>query len=121
MTKDVTLNLDDFSRHALERFTRRGTDSAAKAVRTASLYYLGDRDADRPAWKVPDFALEDEPGHRLNVEVDDQTWAALEDEAAEQGVSVETLALHAVMYFLADVDSGRVGAQLRDALDRTDT
>jgi hypothetical protein len=120
MTKDVSLNLDEFSRHALERFARRGEESAAKAVRAASLYYLSDRDAHRPAWKVPDFALEEQPGHRLKVELDDQTWDALKDEAADQGVSVETLAVHAVMYFLADVDSGRVGAQLRDALDRTD-
>jgi hypothetical protein len=120
MTKDVTLNLDQFGQHALARFTRRGPDSAAKAVRTASLYYLGDRDADRPAWKVPDFALEGEPGRGLNVELDDETWDALEDEAADQGVSVDTLAVHAVLYFLADVDSGRVGAQLRDALDITD-
>ena len=120
MTKDLTLKLDDFGRQALQRFSRRGQGSAAKAVRTASLYYLAEREAHRPAWKVPRFAAAAKPGQSVTVELDDETWTALRDEAASQGVAVETLTLHAVMYFLADIDSGRIAVQLDDALDRAD-
>ncbi|MET0809873.1 MAG: hypothetical protein ABWY65_02015 [Thermoleophilaceae bacterium] len=119
MTKDLTLKVDDFGRQALQRFARRG-GSAAKAVRTASLYYLAEREADRPAWKVPDFAAEAKPGQSVIVELDDATWSALREEAGAQGVAVETLALHAVMYFLADVDSGRIAVKLEDAIDMAD-
>src|SRR6476619_1817404 len=80
MTKDVTLSLDDFSRHAVDRFTRLGTGSPADAVRTASLYYLREREADRPGWRVPRFAAAQQAGHPLTVELDDATWNALAGE-----------------------------------------
>jgi hypothetical protein len=38
-------------------------------------------------------------------------------QADEQGVAPDVLALHALLYFVADVDSGRVGQRLDDALD----
>jgi hypothetical protein len=40
------------------------------------------------------------------------------DEAERQGVSPDALAVHAVMYFLADVDSGRMGRLLDEAFDK---
>jgi hypothetical protein len=120
MTKDVTLSLDDFSRHAVDRFTRLGKGSPADALRTASLYYLRERDADRPGWRVPRFAAAQQAGHALTVELDDATWNALAGEADLQRVSLEALAMHAILYFLADVDSGRVGTQLEDAFDGVD-
>jgi len=117
MTKDVTLQVDEFGERALERFTRRGDDSIAKAVRMASIYYLNDRDTRRPAWKVPRFASASTANGHLRVELDDMTWRALSAEADRQGVSTELLAMHALLYFLADVDSGRVATLLEDALD----
>jgi len=39
-------------------------------------------------------------------------WDALEEEALRQGLDAELLAEHALLYFLADLDSGRVGARL---------
>jgi hypothetical protein len=121
MARDVTLHLDEFSGRALERFKRRGNGSFAAAVRTASLYYLADRDAGRPAWKVPDFAIDREAGRTVTMTLDDDTWEALEAEAHDQGVPVDVLVIHAMMYFLADVDSGRVPLKLHEALDRFDT
>ena len=55
--------------------------------------------------------------HALAVELDDETWSGLRQEADEQGVAPDVLALHALLYFVADVDSGRVGRRLDDALD----
>jgi hypothetical protein len=117
MTRDVTLHVDDFGQHALERFTRRSEGSMAKAVRIASVYYLNDRDARRPAWLVPDFAADSQSSGRLQVELDDVTWGALSEEADRQGVATEVLAMHALLYYLADIDSGRVAALLEDALE----
>jgi predicted DNA-binding ribbon-helix-helix protein len=120
MTKGVTLTLSDFSRSALERVALRGNGSTSSAVRMASLYYLSDRDSQRPVWRVPRFATGGEPGHSLTIELDDATWRALSDEAEEQGVTTEVLAVHAVFYFLADLDSGRLVGLLEEALENTD-
>jgi hypothetical protein len=43
----------------------------------------------------------------MRVGVDDETWAALEEEGRRQGLDTELLAEHALLYFLADLDSGR--------------
>ena len=56
MTKSMTLQLDNFGRQALSQFAEEHRDSASAVVRTASLYYLADRDSGRPAWRVPRFA-----------------------------------------------------------------
>jgi hypothetical protein len=53
-----------------------------------------------------------EPGSRatreLKLELDVFARQALEEEAARLGVSVEELASFAVLYYLADSDSGRI-------------
>ena len=117
--KALTFHLEEFGREALEAFVHRRGDSHSSAVRTASLYYLADRDRARPAWLVPQsMALGD--GVHITVRVDDATWQALHDEAERQAVSPAELTRHAVLYFLADVDSGRVGERLERALSDND-
>ncbi len=62
----------------------------------------------------PVFSRDEEPqsGARpLELQLDSFAWAALEQEAAQQGVSVRELATFALLYYLADVDSGRVSRQ----------
>jgi hypothetical protein len=120
MTRDVTLHVDDFGQHALARFARRGDGSMARAVRMASMYYLNDRDAGRPAWHVPPFAADSRAGGSLRVELDDATWTALSEEADRQGVPTDFLTLHALLYFLADIESGRVAALLEDAIENNE-
>jgi hypothetical protein len=60
-----------------------------------------------------------EPSHSgsrtLELQLDPFTWTAIEQEAAQQGVSVGELATFALLYYLADVDSGRVSRRLPDA------
>jgi predicted DNA-binding ribbon-helix-helix protein len=117
MTKDVKLHLDEFGQRAVERLITHGRRSADAAVRTACLYYLADRDSGRPAWPAPRFAPEPPLGSTLDVRLDDATWEALSGEARHQAVTVEQLVLHAVMYYLADLDSGRLAGLLKGALD----
>ena len=120
MSKDVSLPLGKFGKRGLERFARGRTRSADAAVRTAVLYYLADRDSDRPGWRIPRFAATDGETGGLAVTLDDATWSALAEEAAEQAVDPEDLAVHAVLYFVADLDSGRLAEALAEALDQSE-
>jgi hypothetical protein len=48
----------------------------------------------------------------LTVHLDGFAWEALERESAGQGVSPGELARFAILYYLADVDSGRVARRI---------
>lgn len=117
----VRLELDDFGKEALEAQVRRGSTRDA-VIRTAARYYLADRDSGRLAWRPPRFARTEHQfaGAVTNVELDEDTMQALEDEARRQGVAIHRLAEHALLYFLADLDSGRAVARLGDALEGED-
>jgi hypothetical protein len=120
MSKDATLHLDELGYRALARFARGGDSSMTSALRTACLYYLADRDADRPAWPAPrlDTSFPRAPGTKVQLDCD--TWRELAAEADRQDVSPEVLGVHALLYFLSDFVSGLVGRRLGDALDLTD-
>jgi hypothetical protein len=115
MRKDVILHLDDFGHSAVARFMGPG-DAGERLVRCAWLYYLADRDSSRPSWRSPRF-VRSPTGRALTVPIDPETWSALDEEAGRQGVSRDSLALHAIAYFLADLDSGRLADRLAELLD----
>ena len=117
----LRFQLDDFGRDALDEFLRRRRDSRSRVVRTASLYYLADRDRGRPAWPVPPSATAPREGSDVTVRLDNETWDAVHEEAERQGVSAADLTRHAVLYFLADVDSGRVARRLARVLSDGDS
>jgi hypothetical protein len=117
MTRRVTVHLDEFGHRSLERLVERGKGSPATAFRTAALYYLAHRDAGRQAWRAPRFRTRPAAKPGLRVAFDDETWEALEDEASRQGIKTEELAVHALMYFLADFERGEVSDVLRHLLD----
>lgn len=117
MTRNVTLHLDAFGQESLDRLTQHGDGSPASAFRTAALYYLADRETGRQAWRAPRFQSKRPSGEGLRVVFDDETWAALEEEAARQNVETAELAVHALLYFLADLDSGRLGEILERAVE----
>jgi hypothetical protein len=117
MTKSMTLRLDSFGREALSEFAEELDDSASAVVRTASLYYLADRDSGRPAWRVPRFVRSARDADGFVVDLDDHTFAALRQEASGQGVDPARLAEHALLYFLADLDGGRLAERVGGAVD----
>jgi hypothetical protein len=114
----VRLELDDFGRQALDAQVRRGTTRDA-VIRTAARYYLADRGSGRLAWRPPRFVRADDEaeGATTDVDLDEETVEALEAEARRHGVSPPRLAEHALLYFLADLDSGRAAARLGEALE----
>ena len=56
----------------------------------------------------------------LVLRLDGFAWEAIQQESARLGVTEEELLAYAVMYYLADVDSGRI-ARRRPADARTDS
>jgi hypothetical protein len=52
--------------------------------------------------------LDSRAKHELKLDLDTFGREALEAEAARLGVSAEELACHAVLYYLADCDGGRI-------------
>jgi hypothetical protein len=113
----VRLELDDFGSEALDAQVRGGSTRDA-VIRTAARYYLADRGSGRLAWRPPRFVRAGEPaaGPVTDVTLDDETMEALEEAAAHHGVATHRLAEHALLYFLADLDSGRAATRLGEAL-----
>jgi hypothetical protein len=50
--------------------------------------------------------------HSATVQLSEFAWSALVAEAKRQQVPVEDLLAHAAMYYLADLDSGRMAARV---------
>jgi hypothetical protein len=109
--------LDSFGGEALEAQVRAGSSRDA-VVRTAARYYLADRGSGRVAWRPPRFLRAvDEPASTLTgVELDEETTKALQKEARQQGLAADRLAEHAVLYYLADLSTGRAAARVGSAL-----
>ena len=116
MARCIALHIEAFGQDALKA-TRSATTRTA-VVRTAVVYYLSDRELGRAGWRIPRFLqTAQQRGPALEVRLDDETFETLEREAERQGVTSARLAEHALMYFLADLDSGRVSDRLGEALD----
>jgi hypothetical protein len=106
----LLLSLEEFGASTLEAEAERYSVTPAELGRHAVGYYLSDRDSGRMAFRVSRLpgGAPREPALELKLELDPDTWRELDDEAERQQVSVERLLEHAMMYFLADLDAGRV-------------
>jgi hypothetical protein len=118
MMKSVNVRLDRFGHEALEEHLRATGESESGALDVAVRYYLGDADSGRVAWKVPRKITRPDPADEIELELDDELHSQLRRESRRQHVSPDMLAMHALMYYLADLDSGRAAARLGDAINR---
>lgn len=83
-----------------------GSDLAL-GVREALANYTRQLDSGSPPPEIPRFAaggLRAEPEKSLDLPIDEETWAALELEAARQGTTASELAAHSVLVYLAEID-----------------
>lgn len=110
MQRVLTLALEAFGATTLEADAERYSVSPTELGRRAVHYYLSDRDSGRMALRVPQLSQEArrKPVLTLTLDLDPNTWLELEEEAERQQVTVERLLEHAIVYFLADLDAGRV-------------
>lgn len=58
--------------------------------------------------------------HELTITFDDFGWEGLSSEAARQGIAVEELVLHAAMYYLSDLHTGRAAVQILQRADEAE-
>ena len=113
----LTLGLAPFEHDALERYAAGQRVPADRVVRTAILYYLREEESNRPTWPLPsERGNEAASDVRVEVQLGEEAWRALVELAASQAVAPETLARHALRFFLADFDSGRLAAAVMRAL-----
>jgi hypothetical protein len=57
---------------------------------------------------------------KLTLHLDGFAWEAIAEESSRLGVSIEDLARFSLLYYLADLDSGRVARRLPNALSLQD-
>jgi hypothetical protein len=111
----VTLELDQFGRTTLESEAERYGVALGVLLRQAMYYYLADRESGRRGWRYPRFRRGKPAaavGLDIVVDVDDVTWQGFHAEAEAQDVPAERLLEHAALYFVADLNSGRVAARI---------
>lgn len=117
IAETLRLPLGETGVAALREAGGEGADLGS-TVRAAIYYYLADKPAGRAGWRVPGFLPEDgaAPPVEVTVAMPAATWEELDREAGAQGVTRERLAHHAVLYFTADVEAGRVTKRILDDL-----
>jgi hypothetical protein len=118
MKRPVTVRLGSFVSKALAAEAMNGGQPSSASVERAIHCYLGDRDSAGPGWSFPAFLRGREPVEpiELRLEIDDELWRSLEEEAGRQGVSVQQMLEHAMLYFAAEVNAGRVTERILDDL-----
>ena len=117
MAGTLTLRLTRFERDAVDSYGASQRVPVGRLVRTAVLYYLREQPANRSTWPSPTLRHEESDApFMLDVDLGEETARALAEQAAAQAVEPEQLARHALLFFLADVDSGRVARALERAL-----
>ncbi len=118
MRRTVTIAVGGFGLESLGGSSTQDPENLARPLVQAIRYYLADQESGRAGWLYPGFRRDDqlEPTVEVQVEIDDTTWETFSAEAGRQEVSTDRLASHAVLYFAADRDGGRIAQRLAEGL-----
>jgi hypothetical protein len=119
VTRRIRFETARFAREAIKDWSRRYGTDVGELVTTAILYYLSELTEGRPSLAVPRFRhdpadVEGEQSTTINAELalEDADWRALLAEADRQCVSTERLLEHVVIFYLSELDSGRVAMRI---------
>jgi hypothetical protein len=110
----VTVAIGDFGIGALGGGLIRDPSKLSCSLLVALRYYLADEGSGRVGWRYP-LVGRDQPSKRsveVRFEVDEMTWRNFSAEAERQGVSPDRLLQHAVLYFAASRDGGRIADRI---------
>jgi hypothetical protein len=108
-TRRVSLGFDEFGWKSLEAQAARDGEKLDEWLALAAAYFDAELGESRAAAFAPRFKPEGQGTSReISLELTDACWKRLESEAEERGVVLDRLLEHAALFFLADVDSGRV-------------
>jgi hypothetical protein len=115
----VTIALSELAIGAL---TGEPEVEAGVRMESALRFYLADSRGGSPAWPYPGFlrGTETRADTEVEFELPAGLWDAFEEEAVRQGVTVEQLSEHAIFYFAAELDAGRVTQRILDQLEEGD-
>lgn len=115
--RGVTIALSEL---AIDALTGDPDVEAGTRMESALRFYLADSKGGSPAWPYPGFlrGTETRGDTEVRLELQARLWDAFEEEAVRQGVTVEQLSEHAVFYFAAELDAGRVTQRILDQLDK---
>jgi hypothetical protein len=100
----VKISLGTFACTEVEAYS--GSDLSA-GVRAALSDYMRRLASGTPPIAIPRLMREAapvQPAKILDLPIDEETWEALEHEAARQDASVSELAAHSVLLYLAEID-----------------
>jgi hypothetical protein len=117
--RQVTVALSYLAFEALMGDEAHLGSEAPLRVESALRCYLGDKGTGRAAWPYPGFLRGSETQRDVEVELSLEAglWRSFQEEATAQGLSVEQLAEHAVFYFAAELDAGRLTQRILEDLD----
>lgn len=121
MNRSVTVHLSDFAREAVAGARSEDEYVPARVVRAIHCY-LHDRELRGPGWAYPGFMRDESPGAGadLRLNIDEDLWRSLEEEASQQGVSAQQMATHAALYVAAEVDAGHVTERILEEVEDED-
>jgi hypothetical protein len=116
----ITVRLSEFAVTALVG-EERGRELVLAALERAVWVYLNDSDTDRPGWRYPLFLRDKVTGvTEFQLDLEPSLRDALEDEAERQEVSLSQMATHAVLYYAAELNAGRVTERILDNTSEDD-
>jgi hypothetical protein len=119
MSVKMVVSLGGVAVKALESDEAFGQQDASVSVARAIRCYLNDIKSGAPGWSYPAFLRRggSEGQVELDLSIDDALWRSLEKEAERQKVSTPQMLEHAVLYFAAEVDAGRITERILAELD----
>jgi hypothetical protein len=110
----ITVRLSEFAVTALVG-EERDRELVLAALERAVWLYLNDSDTDRPGWRYPLFLRDRVTGvTEFQLDLEPSLRDALKDEAERQEVSLSQMATHAVLYYAAELNAGRVTERILD-------
>jgi hypothetical protein len=117
----VRIALGTLAAEVLTRNSDGGGETAPEALLRAIRLYLRDKGNGGPTWSYPAFlAARQRVGAsvtELELSIDEGLWRDFENEAATQEVEPARLLEHAIFYYAAELDAGRVTARILAELD----
>lgn len=115
--RSLTLRLGALCVETLAGEDGQGSERVPARLVRAVRFYLADKGSNQPGWAYPGFLSDKEvEGVDLELTVEENLLRALKQEAYRQGVSVSQLAEHAVLYYAAEQDAGRITQRILDDL-----
>jgi hypothetical protein len=112
------VRLGGFTRASLEDEAGRRGVGVGLLVHQAIVYYAADRESGRQGWRLPRFASgANSRAEAFDLELSEHDWETLTEEARFQGVDEERLLDHMVLYYLADLEAGKVALRILRSIE----